>query len=728
MDVDALVHALKMLRRRGDFGPMAIAKHAPTLCELVRSAAAVSEEPIDEADLASQAIRDAAAEIQPPQLADIFRFVCLERGGQLTSRRQDAGAQFGFSESRIRAREDEALVQIAALMLRRFQRPRLAGAHRLVLVTAHNGTGLRDCLEKYRAQVETPTRRPPTIFALEDRFIERCVPDLDDSLPRRGIGEPPTRRYPQVFRLSQPRLRRAWSDALEDLAPDIDEALGTGDVILSFSASLYHQESRSIFSPVDIPQIVELAAGRTRSHGTLERLWGALAPDAVVVVTLVDDVFDCFARLSAPGENEVFDPTNMARALPYRSALIRTVLEWRNLEVRFAEGVARSLNCEHLVLPTKHSIATFDRLIGRRRPVCYLSSPTTLPRQLGEAGQATLDLVEAVASRLRSDPRIALVEPKTIDEDRFRVDHDGGVASEERLAGRLVDYPTLQTRAPELLWAPLSPEAQAVAEQPFAEVDGLNWPSEDRGSLSMLRHEIRNQLVWRNRLLLNAAGDALALLHPYCFTDARIRPGAKAELALYDELYDYEAGRRRPAARRPRQVFVFHPDHEERARRLRALEAVLRPPASGADHGGSSIAPVLLGEADPSVVEPALRAVLDRADHLGHAVDRSVGHTDLGRCLIEQARQAGVAVTCADRTWPAPEHFTDRHFAAVGEVVARCLDGRLPASVVWSVEPLAGERVHWISEPRGTTDLARHLADQFLENILAGTAPALHQR
>lgn len=713
--VGRILADLKALRRRRDFRPAAIARYAPYLCELAGSVGTDADEGPSPAALVASAIEEAEIGLEPEQVREVFRFVCLDRhtDHNLEGRRLDASATFHRSVSRIRAYEAEALARIALRLHERWPAGGGGGRHRVVIVTAHNGTGLGQCLDRYVAYLGQHDRTPPEVVRLDDRFISEARRYLRDPTPTStNPRAPPSRRWPQVFRLDQRTLRRAWRAALRGLAPHVDQLLAHHDVLLSFSASLYHYVSRSVFSPADLRMLLELADGRAvEGQGRLDNLRAGLGRKNVQVITLVDDVFDCFARLSGEGSNEVFDPSILPTdEIPPRSAILRTLLDWRHFEVRSAEGIARGLGCQHLVFPTKHSIATFDRVLARR-PICYLSSPTTWPKRQRGAGRAMFDQVEAVARGLRADDRLAVLEPRTIDEDRFALPPD---RLTEELSDRTTGYDELLARRGELLWAGLQEAQREVALQPFA--DRSVWPQEDPGALEALRYEVRNHEVWRNRLLLNEAAHALILLHPFASERAELRKGARRQLELFRDLRRLDEGVNAPE--RQRQQIVYHPDHEEAARAREALLAAFHPSRGGL---GAVTGPLrIMG--DRQRLEKLVQRTCALAVELLSLGSSPEAEVRLGRELCRSLReQPELDAVPTDPTWPELDELEDDQLALVGATVAQCVTGDLPEANPWSLAYLwADSPTHRVLSTWGVTaeGLADHLVSELLQVAL----------
>lgn len=715
-EVARILAELKALRRRRDFRPAAIARHAPHLCELAGIAGVDADEGPSPAALVAAAIEEAELGLEPELVREVFRFVCLDRSTDhnLDGRRLDAATAFHRSISRIRAYEDEALTQLAERLRERWPTGGRDTRHRVVIVTAHNGTGLGRCLDRYVAYVQRRDRIPPHVIRLDDRFVEEARHYLRDRTPTTSNPRvPPSRRWPEVFRLDQRTLRRAWRAALRALAPRINELLAERDVLVTFSASLYHHVSRSVFSPADLRLLLELADGRAQEGlGRLDNLRAGLGRKNVQVVTLIDEIYDCFGRLSGEGSNEVFDPSNLpVDEIPPRSAVLRTLLEWRHFEVRSAEGLARGLGCQHVVFPAKHAIATFDRVLARR-PMCYLSLPTTWPRRNQTAGRVMAEQVAAVARGLRADDRLAVLEPTTIDEDRFATPPS---ALTGRLRDRLVPYDELLAGRDELLWAGLDATELEVARQPF--LDRSVWPAEDPGALDALRYEVRNHELWRNRLLLNEAGHALLLLHPFASERSQLRSGARRALELFRDLRRLDDGVAAPD--RQRHQIVFHSEHEESGRAREAVLAAFHPSRDGQ---GEVSGPLRITGDARRAEDLALRICTIARELLGELAGRERTAADdvrLGEALCEALQeQPGVEVLPTDRDWPELGALGDEHLARIGDAVARCVTGDLPEANPWSLAYMVGSpRTHRVSPGWDLTAVALpdHLVSELLQ-------------
>lgn len=183
-------------------------------------------------------------------------------------------------------------------------------------------------------------------------------------------------------------------------------------------------------------------------------------PKPVSALTLIDDIYDIYYRLSQVGQvfdiralqERVFpkggeherDPKDL-RGL-YKDALglvigsLFRVLVWRGKEIAFTANLCRTLECEHSVLAAKHPIETGARLLlgstskklgdlGETYPV-YVSHPISRPRREKLSGGVWppfvdhLDeVVDGLSKKAVKTRHITPIMPTAIDE--FRILDDG---------------------------------------------------------------------------------------------------------------------------------------------------------------------------------------------------------------------------------------------------------------------------------------------------------------
>jgi hypothetical protein len=658
MPYETFLEQLKAARRWG-FDRVSLRKKAPDLCEAAgggdREAGARALERLLDELLAAPPVEHLAQ----PFL--IVRYLCREDvSGSLGTRRSRAAGRFHRSVSAIRSDEDKALVELASLLRNRLEpggeTPR---GNRVILLTAHNGTGL----SRARAKILDHLAAAGAAIAhvsVDEAFhtaASRHIPALSPA----GGPLDPAAQLPALFSHNQRSLHAAWRDGWNSAKGEILALLRNGDVLVTFSASLYHEPSRAIFSPVDNPLVAE-----------------TFRDARALVVTLVDDIFDTVARISAPGSGEVFDPTNRPRNdddVLRRSSILRTVLEWRQTEVRAAERLARSLRARHLLVPAKLPLASFARLLAEPEiPACYVSVPITWPRRQEQSGEAMLSWAAQVTDRLRQDPRIALLEAHALDEDRFKTDGSGKVLATE-LVPRYLGYDRLLAEEPDLVWAGLDDDERALAERPFApagpgagDPNGWPWPDEEPEHLDIVRDEIRNHNVWRNRLLVNQAHQALLILRPYHAKDGQLRGGARIELSVWRDVRAFEERRGRNL-QRPRHLVLYLVGAEERLRRRHALVATF--------YNARSVTLPLTVSGDRGLAAAVMQRVLDAYDELD---SRSEAHGGTAARRLAEALLDALGdhaeLTVLRAGVPAPtEQFDEDDRAAIGAAIVACIQG-----------------------------------------------------
>ena len=297
----------------------------------------------------------------------------------------------------------------------------------LAIVTAHHGIGLGAIMTKYAAAA-TDT----TVIDLDADLVDAGLRCLGSFLP---AYEMPTagRELSVIYAQSRRTLHWIWREAFEQAWTKVMDSLRSGrTVLLGFSATVYHERSGAISTAVNDGALIECL----RAAQLEEREVRAPVQDAVVV-TLIDDVFDCFARLRHLGEP--FDPSGAWPPYPTRSAVLRTILEWRQREVMDAERTAQLAGWPHVILPTKHPLTTLRKIVDGA-PIVYVSHPVrafrpTEPASTDAAAEDTADgevggtgderarvieLCDALAGA-----EVALIEGLAIDELRFRETQSG---------------------------------------------------------------------------------------------------------------------------------------------------------------------------------------------------------------------------------------------------------------------------------------------------------------
>ncbi len=242
-----------------------------------------------------------------------------------------------------------------------------------------------------------------------------------------------------LSQVPQDRIRKHWKTAFTNVLAKLTSENPDLAIIVA-CLSYYRKETFEFYSPVDIRLLTEEV---TKCKAA-----------SVGVLTLIDDIFDLYYRLSAKGH--VFHrPENgaglqedapVSQTTLYKetmkevlSNLVR-ILEWRENEIQAAEIMGSALGVRPVSLAVKHPIETGVRLLlgpasvefdlGQSLPV-YLSHPISVPR--GENRKTGkwpdfvpefMDFVDHVRKVSHDDTHIVPIMPTAIDEFRLLKDGD----------------------------------------------------------------------------------------------------------------------------------------------------------------------------------------------------------------------------------------------------------------------------------------------------------------
>jgi hypothetical protein len=430
-----------------------------------------------------------------------------------------------------------------------------AGGH-LYVVTGPNGTGITRSLAKL-------CERHPQfqVVKLEDHLLRLAVPTY-----KRLFGDVDGISQIEMFRLPEAILRDLWAGALEAAADEATAVRKSGKaVFLNLHATWYHVEARAFMSAVDHPALeATLVAGAKQA--------GLEPPSAVL--TLIDDVFDTCVRLTR--RHEVFG--DEGRTL---STLLK-ILTWREFEVRSAERIAQTLSRPQLLLPVKHPESTFLKILGTdvTPRLSYLSHPIYYPRQCGldsTIGGEVVGQVEAIASQLRQDLAVALLEPTCIDEQRLTF--------ADRSATGLPRWPLPNSRGGILLWDHLEDEdGRTRAEE-------LAWASQptvacDEQGFAIIRDLIGDHVTWRDRQMVTQSS-AVIVVRPYCTERGELAGGVEEELRLYNLLLTHDP----TSGRRHRPIAYLDPTDEHHRRVSAVLQVLTNWSAGRGSNPNASLEP-----------------------------------------------------------------------------------------------------------------------------------------
>lgn len=323
------------------------------------------------------------------------------------------------------------------------------------------------------------------------------------------------------------------------------------------------------------------------------------------VLTLIDDIYEVYYRLSQPGqvfdiqelqnrtflaggsgERDLKDTRRLYKdALSLAVASLLRVLVWREKEIDCAANLCRTAGCEHAVLAAKHPVDTGARLllgstssvfdaIGATYPI-YISHPISRPRRDRQKGRIwppfvkDLDeVVRRIAQKPVGNRHVTPMMPTAIDE--FRIFDDG-----------VYLHPYLTPRWPipedDLLYTrPSAPEKV----RPYADYDDYErrellsifdppidstgrragLPLSDpevSGVLRTLKEAVRLQMAGRDHLLVRQC-PGFFLYRPL-HGEFEFSSGVDSELNTFDWIRDYQ-----PVAKgdRRRRIAFVHDNQD----------------------------------------------------------------------------------------------------------------------------------------------------------------------
>lgn len=403
-----------------------------------------------------------------------------------------------------------------------------------ILVTAPGGTRAGQGLIKI---AEYASRARKTVRVLE----------LDNTLPKAYLRLfPHDTEYARLVSevtiadgqalsalLRKPRavLATIWIEAiqteLERLAKT-NESTTSADIdvlLIAFHAAFYSTQSREFFSPVSVGVLRDAL----KTHGFV--LQGP-------VVTLIDDVYDCYRQLARPGH--AFAPRSQPNSYQKNiDALVQLheALQWRAMELLKARDISQDLSMSNLLLSTRHSLDTAYSLIVAQTDNLYVSHPIFDVRADSQFKSEIRDL-EMSLRHSRSLPRP--VVPTAIDELRIVSDN-----------GNLV--PKLGSR-----W-----DAPAVRDAVFVEPHNSELNPLDRfeggwtdaspefvsGLMQALFDALKAQISARDKALVEQAS-ALVVWRP--LYNGGVANGVVAEVKYRNELRFHQLGPIRPC-------YVYYP-------------------------------------------------------------------------------------------------------------------------------------------------------------------------
>ena len=400
---------------------------------------------------------------------------------------------------------------------------------------------------------------PVAYRKLEANVIKEHLRNYPNDEDRELLGGPGGLQY----LLGKPNdyVRSLWRWAVtSQLSPRLSKRERA--LFLSMHAVLYSTTSREHFSWIDLDY---LKRALRKNNLKLQ-----------VVLTLIDDWYDVYRRLSAHGQ--LFAPVAGEKTTPAESfvenvARIVSLLEWRSKEILTSEAIARYFRVPHYVVAVKHpKRVVFDLIFTAKLPV-YVSHPITQVRELeamsDPAAQKKADSmkeeIQGLTNGLRESKVVIPFSPTAIDE--LIIARQGG-----HLLPRFRDR-WLPGDLADLLFIPPPPEPANPLDPRKFFTEGTNGATLEVCSavLRVLWELTRRQVSSRDRKLVEQ-GKCLIVYRPYF--NGHFSRGVEVEIKHRTRLTQYKV-----ANGGARQCFVLIPDGDLAELRLKKLGNTLKASA-----------------------------------------------------------------------------------------------------------------------------------------------------
>lgn len=363
-------------------------------------------------------------------------------------------------------------------------------ARECTLFTGPSGLHTVASLGKLAAYAQRQGVEEPRILKLEEPMVNLHVRKFPEDPSVVVIGR--EGGFQHLLQEPKSYLRDLWSEGVEQLVGQLED--DGRPLFIAMHAVFHHTGNRDFFP----------CANAHFLCGELEKKGYRIAK----VVTLVDDIYDMWKRLSEP--HQLFAGTGD----PVTAILdLLLILTWRSVETLAAEEIARELAATHYLLAVKHPVSVaYDLVFSQKHPV-YIAHPISEIRSFQQAGrmeeaeqaQQAQREVQELTDLLLSNAQIIPFFPTAIDELLVAAEPPGSSNYVPRLLSRWPHLP------PERLL--FSPPANTVAG-PF-DLAAAGTPL-DVSLCSLLRglvQSVRMQVNSRDKKLVEQS-DALVIWRP----------------------------------------------------------------------------------------------------------------------------------------------------------------------------------------------------------------------
>lgn len=449
-----------------------------------------------------------------------------------------------------------------------------------ILISGVPGTKLDDCASSLAISSAAKSTSFNSLgpIRVEDAFVEVSEVALRKYRPevtgrKYRFTDCLTLPYPEFMAASIAAIGRtlvkinALQEELQDTA---------SHALITFHSVYYHQVVLEFIHPYTQNSLVDFF----KEHGISPKY----------VISIHDDLFDIHRRLMEHGE--MFCPEITERARKYKRATEQDlfqqmlILSWRDRELSASRLLAHSLGAKHFLFHKKGRVSSLVDVVYEEKCNVYFSHPISQPRRdvngirhetkcretNPERGRKLIESCQEIADLLGNFS--AIVEPTAIDEYRLDLKKLNNWSESKHLLSRAV-LPPLSWRWPigqgdrlggrPVVDDPANPLAISV---PFPEDTSYGGQKLDylKSACEMLFEEIRRQITIRDNILAGQA-DLVFAYRPFCLPDSPEPTGGVAkEMEIIRMKASVEGARVKPA------LVIYHPEEDERVRRLNVLE------------------------------------------------------------------------------------------------------------------------------------------------------------
>jgi len=262
---------------------------------------------------------------------------------------------------------------------------------KLILFTGQSGIQVKKCLKRINEALENPYN----IISVEETMSE---------ISGRNFRK-------EILKEKLPYLYELWFNTFKDILKKIEND-GDNESFINLHSIYYHQDKREYVSVIDFNLIQELK-NRVK-----------------FLIVFIDDIYDIYQRLLE--KNEMFHKVRTKKeplnALYESIFNLKTLLEWRQMEITISRIISRILGIRMFIVATKHPTFMIKRLIDNKLEELefyYISHPISeIRRRASKVYETYPGDLNTFIQDFKKYPQKIFFLPTTIDEYRIK-DNNG---------------------------------------------------------------------------------------------------------------------------------------------------------------------------------------------------------------------------------------------------------------------------------------------------------------